>query len=191
MRHTNHILSWFLASALFLIHVHDAHGQKGSVSTDLVGYLNFVTMNVEASYPIARHWSVNAAVRYNPFTFDLGEGKEDARNRQQTYAAGMRWWPWNVFSGWWLAGKIQYQEYNVGGIVSDKTSEGDRYGAGISAGYAYMIGKHFNMEFGAGLWSGLDRYSKYSCPVCGTTESSGRKIFILPTDIIIAFSYVF
>lgn len=170
---------------------HGASAQKASLSTDLVGYMNFITMNVEASYPVARHWSINAGVKYNPFAFDLGEGKENARNRQQAYAAGVRWWPWNVYSGWWLGGKMQYQEYNSGGIISRRTREGDRYGAGVSGGYSYMLGKHFNIDFGIGLWGGFDRYSVYECPVCGVTEASGAKFFILPSDVMVALSYVF
>lgn len=75
-----------------------ASAQNASVSTDMVSYANFATLNLEASVPMARHWSVNASVKYNPFEFDLGEGREDARNKQQAYALGMRWWPWNVYS---------------------------------------------------------------------------------------------
>lgn len=168
-----------------------ASAQNASVSTDMVSYANFATLNLEASVPMARHWSVNASVKYNPFEFDLGEGREDARNKQQAYALGMRWWPWNVYSGWWVGGKLQYQEYNVGGIVSRKTSEGDRLGAGISGGYSYMLGKHFNIDFGLGFWTGYDKFSVYACPVCGVTENTGSKFFILPSDVMIALSYVF
>lgn len=168
-----------------------ARAQKASLSTDLIGYVNFVTMNVEASYPVARHWSVQAGLRYNPFTFNLGDGHENARNKQQSYAVGVRYWPWNVYSGWWMSGKMQYQEYNTGGIFSRKTREGDRYGIGVSGGYSHMVGKHFNIDFGVGLWGGWDKFSVYSCPVCGLTEDSGSKMFILPSDIIVALSYVF
>lgn len=77
-----------------------SRAQKAALATDLVSYVNFVTLNAEVSYPVARHWSVNAGFRYNPFTFNLGEGKEDVRNKQQSYSAGVRFWPWNVFSGW-------------------------------------------------------------------------------------------
>ena len=96
-----------------------------------------------------------------------------------------------MYSGWWVGGKLQYQEYNVGGIVSRKTSEGDRLGAGISGGYSYMLGKHFNIDFGLGFWTGYDKFSVYACPVCGVTENSGSKFFILPSDVMIALSYVF
>lgn len=183
---------FFVAAAMrFLCGLPDMNAQKASLSTDLLGYANFVTMNLDASYPVSRHWSINAGVKYNPFTFDLGEGKEDARNRQQTYLAGVRWWPWNVYSGWWLGGKMQYQEYNTGGIFSRKTREGDRYGAGVAGGYSYMLGRHLNLDFGIGLWGGMDKYSVYECPVCGVTSSSGAKFFILPSDIMVALSYVF
>ena len=84
------ILFFVAAAMAFLCGLPDMNAQKASLSTDLLGYANFVTMNLDASCPVSRHWSINAGVKYNPFTFDLGEGKEDARNRQQTYLAGVR-----------------------------------------------------------------------------------------------------
>ena len=103
----------------------------------------------------------------------------------------MRYWPWYVYSGWWVGGKVQYQEYNWGGLTSDKTEEGDRFGAGISAGYTYMLAPHVNLDFGLGLWGGYDKYKRYSCPVCGLTEASGDRFFILPNDVTLALSFVF
>ena len=111
--------------------------------------------------------------------------------RQQSYSIGARLWPWHTWSGWWFAGKIRYQEYNFGGIRSPETREGDRFGGGLYAGYTYMLGPHLNIEFGLGLWSGLDVYKCYSCPVCGVTLKSGKTRFILPDDIMISFAYVF
>ena len=103
----------------------------------------------------------------------------------------MRFWPWHVFSGWWIGGKVQYQEYNRGGIRSAVTDEGDRYGAGLSAGFTYMLHPHLNVSLGAGVWGGLQRYTVYSCPVCGITQESGEKTFILPNDLALSLSYVF
>ena len=109
----------------------------------------------------------------------------------QLYAAGVRFWPWHVFSGWWIGGKVQYQEYNRGGIRSAVTDEGDRYGAGLSAGFTYMLHPHLNVSVGAGVWGGFQRYTIYSCPVCGVTEESGEKTFLLPNDLALTLSYVF
>ena len=91
----------------------------------------------------------------------------------------------------WTGGKVQYQEYNRGGIRSAVTDEGDRYGAGLSAGFTYMLHPHLNVSVGAGVWGGLQRYTVYSCPVCGITQDSGEKTFILPNDLALTLSYVF
>ena len=164
-----------------------AAGRKGSISTNVAGYANLLTLNAEGSISMGRHWTLTAGAKYNPFTF----GKDHFRNKQQAYYGGMRYWPWHSYSGWWLAGKLQYQEFSAGGLRRAKTTEGDRVGLGLGAGFAYMVGKHFNVEFGANLWSGMEWFTTYSCPVCGDLEQSGRKFFILPCDIIIGVSYIF
>ena len=164
-----------------------AAGIKGSISTNVAGYANLLTLNAEGSISMGRHWTLTAGAKYNPFTF----GKDHFRNKQQAYYGGMRYWPWHSYSGWWVAGKLQYQEFSAGGLRRAKTTEGDRVGLGLGAGFAYMVGKHFNVEFGANLWSGMEWFTTYSCPVCGDLEQSGRKFFILPCDIIIGVSYIF
>jgi len=165
--------------------------QTFSVSTDLLGYARLGTMSIDASYAVARRWSLVAGARYNPFTYRKGDPERQFQNRQQSYAVGMRLWPWHTWSGWWFAGKLRYQEYNQGGIVSDKTEEGDRFGAGLYAGYTHMLSSHINLEFGMGIWSGLAVYRQYSCPVCGLTLSSGNKFFLRPDDVMISLAYVF
>ena len=180
------------AGVLLMVSVHEAGAQesvagKGSISTNVVGYANLLTLNAEGSIPVSRRWTVNAGLKYNPFAF----GREKFRNRQQAYYAGMRYWPWHSYSGWWLCGKMQYQEFNAGGLGRAETSEGDRVGLGLGAGFAYMVGKHFNVEFGASLWGGMEWFTTYSCPACGALEQSGRKIFITPCDVIIEISYIF
>ena len=97
--------------------------QKYSVGTNVLDYLNLATINAEGSFAVSRHWSLTAGAKYNPFTFE--KKGEPMTGRQQVYSRGARWWPWNVYSGWWLGAKGQYQEYNRGGITSPETSEGD------------------------------------------------------------------
>lgn len=168
-----------------------AGAQELALSTNIMGYLNFGTLNLETSYALARRITVNAGVKYNPFSFPVGEDGDKMQNRQQTYALGVRYWPWYVYSGWWMSAKAQYSEYNTGGIVSADTTEGDRVGAGISAGYSYMLNPHFNLEIGAGVWAGNDRYTQYTCPTCGRIVEKGDRFFILPNDIMVSVTYVF
>lgn len=165
--------------------------RKFSVSTNILGYLNFGTMNLEASYAVARHWSINVGAKFNPFTFQFPWMDHAMQNRQQSYSLGARLWPWHTFSGWWVGARLQYQEYNTGGIVSKRTEEGDGIGIGLSAGYSYMVHPHLNIEFGMGLWSGIKKYAVYDCPACGRTVEKGSKGFVMPNDIMISVVYVF
>ena len=171
------ILLALAASAAFSLNV---SAQKFSISTDLLGYARLGTMNLDASYALARRWSLTAGVRYNPFTFRKGDPDRQFQYRQQSCSVGMRLWPWHAWSGWWFAGKLRYQEYNYGGLISEKTEEGDRFGAGLYSGYTHMLSPHF-----------ISSYRQYSCPVCGLTVEKGEKFFLLPDDVMISLVYVF
>lgn len=183
MKHAVAVLSFLLVSTVVF-------SQEWSVSTNLLGYVNLGTLNAEVSYAAAQRVSVTASVKYNPFTYRRGTAKQ-FQNRQQTYAAGIRWWPWHSLSGWWVAAKLQYQEYNTGGILSRRTEEGDKAGFGLTAGYTCMLHPHVNIEFGMGAWTGCRWYTVYSCPKCGITEDSGIKAFVLPNDLLVSIVYVF
>lgn len=162
-----------------------------SVSTNILDYARLGTVNVDASYGLSRHWSILAGARYNPFTFNEGDPERQFQYRQRSFAVGTRWWMWHAWSGWWLSGKVRYQEYNIGGITSQKTEEGDRGGVGLYAGYTYMLTPHLNFELGFGLWGGRSWYKTYSCPTCGITLDSGASWFARPDDIMMSLVYVF
>ena len=183
--------SKLLAFFLLLSASGAAYAQKGSVSTNLLDYAALGTLNLDISYAFSRHYSLTAGVRYNPFTFNEGNKDRQFQYRQQSYSLGVRMWPWHTWSGWWLASKVRYQEYNYGGIIGPETQEGDRVGLGVYSGYTHMISQHFNIEFGLGIWGGLDVYRKYNCPICGLTVAEGRKGFLLPDDLMISLVYVF
>lgn len=186
----NCLLAAVLTGVCWLLAWGSARAQTFSVATNALDYVNFGTVNVEGEVTTGRHWSLTAVAKYNPFLFKGKEG-EPLSARQQLYGAGVRYWPWHVFSGWWAGARIQYQEYNRGGIQSADTDEGDRYGLGLSGGYSYMLTPHWNLDMGIGVWGGYDRYTTYSCPVCGVTRERGSRLFILPSDILLALVYVF
>lgn len=165
--------------------------QMVSLSTNVLGYACLGTLNAEAAVSVSQKWSLTAGVKYNPFTFGTDEPESQIQLRQQSFSLGLRMWPWHTGSGWWMGMKARYQEYNMGGIISRETQEGDRFGAGLYIGYTHMISPHFNLEFGAGVWGGLDIFTRYSCQVCGAVNDRGRGPFILPDDIMISLAYVF
>ncbi len=168
--------------------------QRLQVSTNALGWMCLGTMNAELNVAVAKNWSVGISGKYNPFSYETSaddNSKRQFQMRQRTVAALARWWPWHVYSGWWIAGKAQWQEYNMGGILSSSTEAGKRFGGGLSAGYSHMISTHLNVEMGLGLWGGLKDYAVYACPTCGRKTASGVQSFVMPDSLSVALSYVF
>ena len=178
------LISLFIAASL------PGSAQQWSVGVNALDAADMGTAGAEASVSVSRHVTVNASARLNPWTFSEGEDGQRQR-RHQTYAAGMRWWPWNVYSGWWMGAKAQWQEYNRGGFRSPETEEGDAWGAGLSAGYTWMLHEHVNLEAGLGAWGGYRTYTVYACPQCGRRVDEGSKWFMLPNEAILSLVFVF
>jgi len=166
-----------------------AAAQKWSASTNVAEWANLATINAEGSVAAGRHATIGVGFRYNPWVF--GGEEKNLQNKQRTIYVFSRWWPWNVYSGWWMGGQGRISEYSQGGIFSRKTEEGDAYGAGISAGYTLMVHKHFNLDFGVGIWGGYTKYTVYACPTCGKVMDSGAKWFLMPSDLIMSVAYIF
>ena len=162
-----------------------------SIGTNVVDWLNFGTMNVEASVAVARHVTVNAKYKYNPWTFNSNNRDSQLQNRQNTIKAGIRWWPWHIYSGWWFCFNAQYQEYNRGGVIKRRAEEGDAFGLDVGAGYTLMLHKNFNLEFGVSGWGGYTAYTTYECTRCGKIIEGGNKWFLLPNEVIFGVVWIF
>lgn len=173
-----------------------ASAQKWAVGTNILDWLYFGTMNAEASVAVQRHLTVSAEVLYNPWTFNANDPTVMINQKQATAQLGLRWWPWSVYSGWWIGGGIQYESYNMSSIFSRGRSgnlaeEGDAFGAGLKAGYTLMLHRHLNLEMSAGLWGGVSVYTVYACPRCGRIVDSGTKGFVMPNDLALSLVWIF
>lgn len=176
--------------AILMLTSISASVQKWHLGTDFGTWAHLGTMNIEGGAAVSRHFSIEAAAMYNPWVFKKGNGSQFQSKRQE-YLIGTRWWPWHVYSGWWVGGAAKYREYNRGGLFRQTTEEGDAVGLGISGGYTLMLNEHLNIEFGLGAFGGWTRYTSYTCPKCGRITDSGDKWFILPDDLTIALIWVF
>ena len=179
-----------------------AKAQQVSLSTNAVEWLNLGTINGEFGVSVSRHFSIHVGARYNPWTFrkgnpgdrfddPYGDAEKQFQNRKQAYNISVRWWPWYIYSGWWWYVRGQYMEYNRGGVFNHMSEEGDNLGGGIGVGYTLMLHKHWNVEFGGGIWAGQSKYTTYRCTNCGTVQDQGKKFFVLPDDVFVSFIYVF
>lgn len=177
------------------------HAQRFSLSTNLLDWANLGTVNLQAGLSFSRHLSIHAAGRYNNWNFGSAEKGTAFQNRARTVSLGMRYWPWNVYSSWWIGAKAQLEEYNRGGFFKRQlTEEGVAAGLALGVGYSRMLSSRWNLDFALGGWFGKAWYTQYRCPRCGRVVSredgtpvrDATRWFLLPSnDIQISLTYVF
>ena len=173
--------------------------QVFSVSSNMVGYLDLGTMNLEFSYAPSRHWSLHAGFRYNPWTFGSVDDTATYEayvegsalwNRKTSVALSTRWWPWHVYSGWWVRSGLQLMDYDR---FSKWTSRqvGKSLGVTFGGGWSRMISVNWNVEFGAAFWVGAKKERRYDGRIESGDPTPSPGVFILPDDVYISFVYVF
>lgn len=163
-----------------------------ALSTDVVDWANFATINLEAGVSVHQHFSIQAGAKYNPWEFKTRNLGLQLYNKQTTAYAGFRYWPWYVFSGWWVGAQVQYTDYAETGVWRHALDTGAAVGGGLSFGYTLMLHEKFNLEFGAGVWAGRRfEHNLYCCPDCMRIRECGPGNFVALNDISIALMYVF
>ena len=181
-----------VCAVILMPQVMSAQKVKTAISTNLLGWANYGTANIEAGVGVAQHFSLHAGARINPWEFTSKELGLPIRNNQTTAFVGARWWAWYVFSGLWVGAKAQYSDYTRTGIWRPALEEGTRIGGGLSLGYTLMVHKNFNIEFGAGAWGGVQsKYNLYCCTECMQLRNSGSRGFIALDDVSVSLMFVF
>lgn len=169
-----------------------AQNAKFALSTNALEWANYGTANLELGVGLAQHLSLQAGVKYNPWSFTAKDLGIPVRNNQTTAFVGARWWPWYVMSGWWVGAKVQYSDYEKTGLWRPALEQGVKVGGGLSFGYTLMLHKHVNLEFGAGIWGGSQvKYDLYCCTKCMDLRDTGPRGFIGVDDVSIAVMFVF
>ena len=186
----NIIIRLALVCTLLICFGTHASAQKFSIGTNFFDWASLGTGNIELGFGLNQHLSIHAGAEINPWTYNKGDQEKEFQLRQISYWAGMRWWPWYVYSGWWAGADLRYSVYNLGGVFERATEEGDAWGMGLYGGYSIMLTEWLNLDFGVGLWGGYKKYTRYACPVCGVRTDMGDKAFVMP-DARIALMFVF
>lgn len=146
-----HLLRFVVALSFVLFSCYYASAQKFALSTNLVEWANFGTINADAGLSVAQDFSLHAGAKFNPWSFHTKSGMQ-IYNKQTTAYFGARYWPWYVYSGWWIGARVRFMDFSETGVLRPKLFEGKSLGAGVLFGYTWMIHEHFNIEIGGGLW---------------------------------------
>ena len=174
-----------LASAGF-----SARGQVVGVKTNLLDDV-FANINIGLEAGVAPRWTVEVPVSLNYWIFkdDAWVFRRDGRWKHYALQPGVRYWFCSRFSGHFLGAHLHGGQYNVGGFKSglrlpgwngdgkyvgtdfsnldDTRLQGWFVGGGISYGYAFILGRHWNLELELGVGYSYTRYDQFRCTGCG------------------------
>ena len=107
----------------------------------------------------------------------------------------LRYWFCETFHGHFLGLHVPYLIYNVSDIkrlgTENERHQGWGTGAGISYGYSWVLGKHWNIEATLGVGYLYLESDKYPCANCGTKMETVKKHYVGPTQAAVSAIYLF
>ena len=146
------------------------------VSTNVLDWAYLGGINLTAGVNLSQYITMEVGGVYNPYSIPLEQN--ELKNQQITAYAAVKYWPWYVYSGWWFSAKVQYKDYSKSAILRNVMEDGKAVGAGLSLGYSFMLNRHWNLDFGVGIWGGRKfDYTLYSRSWGTPLLESGSKFF--------------
>lgn len=193
MKNRKNIRKYILLAFLLVCLPMVANAQRWTVSTNALSWAALGTINAEGSYSLNQNFSVNLGGAINPWTVSSPTGVT-LQNKHFGGYMGIKYWPWHVYSEWWIGAKLQYRNFEHTGLLTRQLVTGDAIGGGLSAGYSFMLSNNLNLDLGAGFWGGqLLKYKKYqgTYPVETELEEQGARSFFFPDNMILSIIYIF
>lgn len=188
-------MSLLLLTGLFAT---QSHGQHAALKSNLaMDALASVNAGVELG--LSRRVTLDLSGQYNGWTVRGYKWKHWLAQPEARY------WFCDRFSGHFLGLHALGGQYNVGhipnhvrflgsdfGRLSDHRVQGWAAGGGLSYGYAWVLGRHWNFEAELGVGYAYTRYDVFECAGCGRRTSSDRAHhYVGPTKAALSLVYVF
>jgi hypothetical protein len=176
----------------------ESKAQDWAVKTNLL-YDATTSINLGVEAALAEKWTLDLSGNWNPFQFS-----DNMKWKHWFVQPEVRYWTCRKFGGHFFAAHLWGGQYNVGNIsglpdflgtnlsqLADNRFEGWFGGAGIGYGYAWMLGKHWNLEAEIGIGYAYTAFDRFACPKCGERLGSGNHHYIGPTKAAINLVYLF
>ncbi len=176
----------------------ESKAQDWAVKTNLL-YDATTSINLGVEAALAEKWTLDLSGNWNPFQFS-----DNMKWKHWFVQPEVRYWTCRKFGGHFFAAHLWGGQYNVGNIsglpdflgtnlsqLADNRFEGWFGGAGIGYGYAWMLGKHWNLEAEIGIGYAYTAFDRFDCPKCGERLGSGNHHYIGPTKAAINLVYLF
>lgn len=174
-----------------------AQGVVG-VKTNLLYGAATLTPNLGAEIGLGRHTTLELSGSYNPWNLN-GTQADNTKLVHWIGQAEFRYFTCERFNGHFLGVHGLYSMFNIGGhelpLLLGKGSkeyryEGSAYGAGLSYGYQFVLGRHWNLELSVGVGYMQIKYDQYDCPHCGDLKGQFTRNYIGPTKAAVSLIYI-
>ena len=172
----------------------DDKGAVVGIKTN-IPYWGTATPNLGVEFRLAKHWTLEAEVGLNPFTNKHDDGSWGKSLKHFRLHPEVRYWFCESFYGHFLGLHVPYPIYNVSDIkllgTEDERHQGWGTGVGISYGYNWAVGKHWNIEATVGVGYLYLESDKYPCANCGQKMETVKKHYFGPTQAAVSAIYLF
>lgn len=187
------ILAFVFFLCVILFYCESVSAQKIGIKTNVL-YDATATINLGVEFAVSENWTLDISGNYNGWNF-----RENRKWKHFLIQPEARYWLCEKFNGHFFGLHVHGGEFNVGNVCTpfglfgdcrNERHEGWYYGAGISYGYQWLLGKRWNLELSAGVgYVGAD-YTAYTAPVCGIRTGTGHHDYFGPTKASISIIYI-
>ena len=176
------------------------NGQNVAVKTNLLYDIAAYTANAGVEVGLAPRWTLDLSANYNGWTLS-----HDHKWKHWLLQPEARYWFCDRFAGHFIGIHALGGQYNAGGLknnisflgtdfskLSDCRYQGWFIGSGIAYGYAWILGRHWNLEAEIGIGYVYTRYDSYPCTSCGKKIAEDKAHhYFGPTKASINLVYTF
>lgn len=173
--------------------------QDVAVKTNLLADAT-LSPNLGVEIGLAPKWTLDVSGQYNGWEFS-----NYRRWKHWLVQPEARYWFCDRFAGHFVGIHTHAGQYNIGGIngkvsflgtdarkLKDSRYQGWFVGAGVSYGYAWILGTHWNLEAEIGVGYSYTRYDRFRCAGCGKKMESNRPHhYVGPTKAAVNLVYLF
>lgn len=190
----------FLLLVLFFVGLSQGvDGQNIAVKSNILSDV-LLTPNIGIEVGMAPKWTIDVSGQFNAWTLS-----HMRRWKHVAMQPEVRYWFCDRFSGHFIGMHLHGGWYNIGGFdgkmnmfgtdarkLKDTRYQGWFAGAGVAYGYAWILGRHWNLEAELGFGYSFTKYDRFRCAGCGKkVETDKTHHYIGPTKLAINLVYVF
>ena len=151
--------------------------------------------NVGVEVGLSKKVTIDVPFYYNPWKYS-----DSKMLKLSMVQPEVRYWLCDKFNGHFFGVHGMVGNYHTTGIdlpftifddLDKYRYKGNFYGGGISYGYQFILGRHWNIEATVGVGYAYVDYKQYECKECGDMVRKSDKNYFGPTKAALSLVYLF